>query len=149
MHVSDPETCENDNIMGALGKGVIASDNFYFDYRNSSTSSTPRRCVHRIYMNYKDSSKGRTICFNFRRFHLEYSEGCFNDYLQFPDNLNYEEYPDNKRDVIKYCGNGTWNRGNEVLIISNTFSPQFCCRCHLNSLYNFLSCLFSTHKILT
>lgn len=46
---------------------------------------------------------------------VEYFPDCWNDFVQFPN-------------FTKYCGNGVWNKGNEVRLISNVFSPKFCCK---------------------
>ena len=101
----------NKYYIGNLGKGVIYSDNYPFNYREG------RVCHHKIYFNPNVSNLNKTICFTFHRFDIY--EEWRDHYLQFSSNT----------DLIKYSGHGSWaNHGPEVSAISNAFSPNFCCK---------------------
>ena len=111
--VPDDDFCDR-NLIGRHGDGVIHSPNYPFNYKNN------RECRYRIYLGQNPPGNKRTICFRFLRFQLEESGSCVNDYLEFPQDSGI---------LNKYCGRGTWNRGEEVNIMSNVFSPEFCCKC--------------------
>lgn len=98
----DPIPCD-EYYMG--DSGIITHPNFPFNY------SSGRRCLQRIYVPGFTSQNQKEICFSFHLFQLANSNGCFDDYLEFPG-------------MVKYCGNGTAGRDNQTP--QNVFMPNFC-----------------------
>ena len=104
--ISVPQQCDM-TYLGSVGRGVITSPNYPFDYYNSRT------CDYKI-MFRNVNTVNKHLCFKFKRFQLDDNFGYCTDNLQFPGSSYY-------------CGTGR-SQQEPSGPLGNVFNDNFCCK---------------------